>query len=312
MTYNSEAEIVACLGALPAAAGDLTWDVIVVDNASNDATCRLVRTVSPQAQLVLHEDNQGFARAVNHGARLAQGHWLLLLNPDTEAAPDCFSALVEAANRRPEAGLVGGRTVSRGGQGESGSAWQAPNPWSVLCFALGFTALSRVGGLRRCTRLRGWLDPETVSWPGTATRLTVDVVSGCLLLVQRTRWAELGGFDQRFLLYGEDLDLSLRARHAGYRPEVVAGAEVVHLLGRSSLGVGARRKAVLTGRVGYFRKHWSPLAASLAVALTIIGVAGRAATRRGRAAGWGDAWAARAQWRRGYPASASASPESGG
>lgn len=306
VTYNNELDVSRCLAAIPSAVGDhLSWEVLVVDNGSNDATVERVRAALPKANLVEFAENLGFAAAANDAAIRAQGRWLLLLNPDTEPRPGSFAALVARGQCRPRAGLIGGQTTRPDGQIEPSSAWNQPTLWSIACFGFGLTALARSPSLPASWVHR--FDPESVD-PITSTQnQPVDVVTGCVLLVAAKVWHELGGFDARFVLYGEDLDLGLRARRAGYQPEICGRAEVLHLVGRSSPDAGTRRSLVLAGRMTYLAKHWSPAAATCGRWLTWFGVAWRARLGGPRASGWYDAWVDRSQWRAGYPVSASGS-----
>jgi GT2 family glycosyltransferase len=155
------------------------------------------------------------------------------------------------------------------------------------------------------THARGeWLlllNPDTVR--------TVGAISGCLLLVRRALWDRLGGFDERFFMYGEDIDLSMRARALGFAPLVTPAATIVHVVGASAPGSGAKATQVLRARATLMRKHWPRWRAAAGLALLACGVALRAtgatvleATVGRRIGGqWQEAWQRRAEWRAGYP-----------
>ena len=98
--------------------------------------------------------------------------------------------------------------------------------------------------------------------------------SGCLLLTSRAVWNRLGGLDERFFMYGEDLDLSIRAAGLGCRPMITPDAVITHVLGGSSSGV-SRRVLTLRGKVTAIRKHWTPWRAGLGVTLLVVGTAAR-------------------------------------
>ena len=118
---------------------------------------------------------------------------------------------------------------------------------------------------QKCLR---WLDPETIGTPLVPAErkpLRVGAVSGCFLLVAAEVWRELGGFDERYFLYGEDLDLATRATAAGYTPAVDLAVTFRHRVGGSARSTATRRTAVLTGRVTWYLTTWSPAKARFAV-----------------------------------------------
>jgi N-acetylglucosaminyl-diphospho-decaprenol L-rhamnosyltransferase len=300
--YQTRQELARALPSLLASSPGLAMEVVLVDNASGDGTAAWVREAFPTVRLVALEENVGFGRAVNLAADLARGEYLLLLNPDTEVRPGAVEAMVTFARANPQAGLVGGRTLTDDGRTEPSCCWARPTLWSTFCFATGLS-----------TALRGnrIFDPEAMAGWDRDTVREVGVVTGCLLMASSETWRELGGFDPRFFMYGEDTDLSMRAHQAGYRPAITPAAEVVHTLGGSSAVPANRRVMISRGKVTLFRKHWGPLKGNLAVGLLAMGVGLRAALVRvtgrlpGRAGedreGWAGAWRRRAEWLGGYP-----------
>lgn len=300
--YRTRDELRRCLCSLEQACDGVLAEVIVIDNASGDGTASMVRSDFPAARVVELELNVGFGRAVNLGAQLAHGQYLLLLNPDTVAQPRSVAALVDFARQRPRAGLVGGRTLRADGSTEPSSCWGAPSFWSTMCFAL---------GLSTAFEKSPWFNPEAMpGWDRRSVR-EVGVVTGCLLLVERALWTKLGGFDPRFFMYGEDTDLSLRARAAGLHPMITPAAEVIHTIGASSTDSSDRRGMIMQGKVTLLRKHWREPMATLGVAMLLGGVALRAALgwitsvgRRGESPerqSWRGAWRRRSEWVMGYP-----------
>ena len=151
-----------------------------------------------------------------------------MLNPDAVMLPGCLPALLDLARREPEGGLFGGRIYSADGDVDPTSCWGRPTLWSTLCFATGLST-----AFASSTRF----NPEGIgAWPRDVER-PVDIVSGCLLLAERGAWDRLGGFDERFFMYGEDFDLGIRAAQAGYRPMITPEAGITHVGGASSAAV---------------------------------------------------------------------------
>lgn len=302
VSYNTAALTDRCLDSIPAALGDLTAEVIVVDNASVDDSVDRLRRRHPEVTVVANHDNIGFARAVNQAARRARAPWLLLLNPDTVAEAGAVDALVNFARRHPGHGIYGGRTLTPEGTVDPRSCWGSQTLWSLWCFA---TMLDVIG---RHTRT---FDPESLGrWPRDTVR-EVGMVTGCLLLASGDVWRELDGFDERFFMYGEDADLSLRARRAGHRPVVTPDATVVHLGGGSPIRATDKTVLLLTARATIIRNRWSPARSRIGITLLHVGVGVRALVarvapvRRGREV-WIGAWRRRRDWSGGYPATPAA------
>jgi GT2 family glycosyltransferase len=295
VSYNSAADLPACLESVAAAAtATVRPRVIVVDNDSTDGSAELVESAYPSARLVRSGGNLGFARAVNVGAATGDGDFVLLLNPDASLLPGALESLVAFALEHPEHGLYGGRVVQPDGTNDPSSCWGAMTLWSSFCFATGLsTAFPR----------HHLLDPESLGRWARDTVQEVPVITGCLLLARRSTWEALGGMDETYWLYGEDADLSLRARAQGLRPVVVPSAEILHSKGGSSVE-GNKMPLVMAGKATLMRRRWRQPARALGLALLTCGVALRALLGRvgvGGAADWAGVWSRRAVWRRGYP-----------
>jgi N-acetylglucosaminyl-diphospho-decaprenol L-rhamnosyltransferase len=302
VTYHCREAARTCLQSLYEHAGDAAFEAIVVENASGDGTAEMVAEEFPEARLFALAENVGFARAVNLAAEQARGEYLLLLNPDTEVHPGLLDAFLAFARSLPEGAICGGRTLRPDGRLDPGSCWGAPTLWSLFCFA---TALSSVF---RGTRL---FDPESLGgWKRDSVR-DVDIVTGCLLFVPSELWRELGGFDPRFFVYGEDADLALRAAAAGVRRVITPDAVVTHEVGVSSATRPDKLLLLYRGKVTLLTKHWSPVRSRVGVTLFAAGVGLRAlllGRGGGNASGWPALWRARRDWMNGFePAGASVS-----
>jgi hypothetical protein len=149
-------------------------------------------------------------------------------------------------------------------------------------------------------------DPESLGGWKRDTVREVGIVTGCLLLAPRAVWHELGGFDLRFFMYGEDADLSLRARRSGLRPAITPDAVVTHEIGVSSATRPDKLILLYSGKATLLRKHWPFGKREAGLALLWLGVGVRAllaaATRRGaKSEGWPLVWRERRHWLSGYP-----------
>ena len=302
VSYEVRVLLSACLKSLRPQIG-ADREVIVLDNNSDDGSAEMVKEDHPWVRLVPSATNMGFGRGCNVAARSALGRWILLLNPDTEVHPGSMDAMLDMARRHPEGAIFGGRTVDPEGRLDPRSCWGAPSLWSTACFAFG---LARVFPRSRL------FDPEAMGWYGRDTEREVGVVTGCLLLVGRDWWSRLGGFDERYFMYSEDTDLSLRARAEGGRVLVTPHATVSHVVGASSTRAD-KLVLVLTGKVTVARSHFGPVRGRLAVLMLMLGTffRGRAWTvlTTKPSSAWTRAWERRREWIGGYR-STSAEPPS--
>ena len=298
VTFSCREVAAACLRSIYATTSGVDFDVVVLDNASGDGTVELVASEFPQARLIASTENLGFARGVNRAAEEATGEFVLLLNPDTEVHPGAIERIVDFAGAHPEHGLYGGRTLDPDGRVNPGSCWGAPTLWSLFCFA---ALLSTVFKHSRV------FDPESLGRWQRDTIREVDIVTGCLLLAPRALWQELGGFDTRFFMYGEDADLSIRAKALGYRPAITPDAVVTHEIGVSSATREDKLLLLFRGKATLLRKHWRGPRLHAGLFLLKAGVGARALLavlgRRtaGRAGAWPEVWRERRDWLPGYP-----------
>jgi GT2 family glycosyltransferase len=296
VSYNTRERTLDCVRSVLAHPPAPATEIVVVDNDSADGSADALELEFPSVAVLRSGGNLGFARAVNLGARASTAEYLLLLNPDTVVLPGALPALLAFARARPEHGVYGGRTFREDGELDPSSCWGAPSLWSLACFALGLSTAFAGSAV---------FDPESLGrWQRDTVR-EVPIVTGCLLLVRRDDFFRIGGMDERFFLYGEDAEFSLRAARAGMRPVIVPEAAIVHAVGASTGARGRKMTMVLAGKVTLLRSAWSPLRARVGVGMLAAGVllrAGLETLTRRRDRMWTHAWRHRDDWLPGYPA----------
>ena len=296
VSYNTRELTLAALETLVANAGKVTLQVIVIDNASTDGSADAIAAKFPRFRLIRSESNLGFAEGNNIAARDASADHILLLNPDTETRDAAVERLLNFARQHPGAGITGGRTVYPDGSLNRASCLSKMTLWSLFCAAVGLTRLFPHSTL---------FNPEDMpEWDRDSVR-EVDVVVGCFLLLPRRLWLELGGFNPRYFMYGEDSDLCLRAAKLGYTPMITPDAEIMHLIGASSPTRADKLVKVLRGKATLIRDHWRGVPKVLGLALLWLW----GATRRTAALVdpvpkrrelWRSVWSARTVWLAGY------------
>jgi GT2 family glycosyltransferase len=247
VSYNVKDLVLRCLASIRAAGAGERVEAILVDNASTDGTIEAVRAEFPAVVRVVNTVNRGFGAANNQGIARARGCYLLLINPDAELLPGALSRLVTYADAHPDAGIVGPRLRLSTGEVQP-SRRRFPTPLTALV---------------ESTVVQRW-------WPGcpiladyvVADRSPdvaqdVDWLVGACLLVRRAVVEEVGGFDERFFMYSEEIDLCRRARAAGWRVVYLPGAEVLHREGKSSeQNLASRSIRFNESKARYFEKYY--------------------------------------------------------
>jgi N-acetylglucosaminyl-diphospho-decaprenol L-rhamnosyltransferase len=250
VSFNTRAHLLRCLESLPAAA--LPLETVVVDNASADGSADAVAARFPAVRLLRNAENVGFGRASNQGIALARAPYVLLLNSDAEVRPGAVEAMAALLDRRPRVGAVGPRTVGADGtvQVSFGPPLTPLGEWRQRRLVRGVRgrdpgALARAGALAAVEHEPAWL-------------------SASCLMARREALAEVGGFDEAFFLYEEDVDLCRRLAQTGWGLVFTPTAEVVHHLGRSMEQAAERaRLEYHRSHLLYYRKHNGPLATAL-------------------------------------------------
>jgi len=246
VSFNTRELTLAAIASVYAhTAGD--FEVIVVDNASEDGSADAIAETFPGVRLVRSTTNDGFAVANNTAAKLATGDVLVLLNSDAELLDDAATKAAMILEEDAGVGAVGGRTLFGDRSLNHNSCHGAPTPWSVFCLGTGLASLFRRSQL---------FHPEGMGDWARDTRRDVDAVTGCFLVMRRSLWNELGGFDTSFFMYGEDTDLCLRVREKGLRCVVTPEATLIHHGGRSDRVRVDKMVRLFRAKHQLFVKHW--------------------------------------------------------
>lgn len=299
VSYNTRELTLRAIETLLARAGDVAMRVIVWDNCSEDGSADAIAERFPEVELLRSDVNVGFAQANNLVAERAESEWLLLLNPDTETHEGAVETLLRFARQHPEAGIVGGRTVYPDGSLNPSSCLGRMTLWSLFCSASGLTYAFNSTTLFNPEGIGGWRR-DTVR--------QVDIVVGCLMLVRRELWQQLGGFSTRYFMYGEDTDLCLRAAALGARPMITPEAQIMHLAGASSPKRQDKLVRLMRAKATLVRDHWHPALHLPGLALLWLWIATRQVYSVLRTGGtqdrqpgmWQAVWDQRKQWLAGY------------
>jgi GT2 family glycosyltransferase len=297
VSYETRALTLACIRSALSQAPP-GCEIVVIDNASSDGSADAIAAECPGTRLIRSAENLGFAAANNAAVGATTGDYVLLLNPDTVVLPGAFEALRESVRRAPHAGIWGGRTVFANHTLNPASCWRRQTLWSVMCAATGLCSIFPRSRL---------FNPEAYGgWPRDDVR-DVDIVSGCFLVISRSWWDRLGGFDPGFFMYGEDADLCLRAKEQGARPMITPDATIIHYGGQSEPVRADKMVRLLQAKVRLMRVHWDRKSAIAGVCLLaawpltrfiawrVLALCGRR-DASARAESWKSIWCRRRQW----------------
>jgi GT2 family glycosyltransferase len=223
VTLNCWGVLRDCLDSLAKAERGLSYEVIVVDNASTDGTPALLRRHFPWVGVVENGRNVGFTRATNQALRLSLGRYLLWLNPDTLLRPDSLRRLWDFLESHPEAGIVGPKVLNEDGSFQPQCRRGLPTPVASLFYML---RLHRIWP--RTPRFGAYL----LSHLPVDEQAQVAAVSGCCLMARREVWEAIGPLDEDIFGFGEDIEWCVRAHKAGWQVWYVPQSVIVHLKGR--------------------------------------------------------------------------------
>lgn len=258
VNWNAGAQIRTCIDSIAKYGSGLVNKTIVVDNGSVDGSDESVEGL-PNVTLIRTGTNLGFGKACNLGAQQAKSEFILFLNPDAALYVDTLVKVLaymqDAANSK--VGICGVQLLDEAGH-VSRSCSRFPSVFGFSVHAAGLVHFAP------------FLGHSMAEWDHESTRI-VDHVIGAFFMVRKKVFNQLGGFDEQFFVYLEDLDFSLRARHAGWRSVYIAESQAFHAGGGTSNQVKARRLFYsLRSRVLYAFKHFSLPGALLVLIATLL------------------------------------------
>jgi len=261
VSWNARKFLQGCLESLRRVSRERLAEIIVVDNASTDDSPELVSECFPEVTLIRAKENLGFARANNLGIKHATGAYLALINSDVIVHADCLERLSDFLDNHPTIGLVGPRVV--GGDGHLQiTCRRLPTIWNYFCCVLGLDRL-----FARCPLFSGF---EMRHW-NYDLQGDVQVLSGCFWLARAAAVRKVGGLDEQFFFYAEDMDWCKRFLDAGWRVCYFPEAKATHFGGGSSSNAPLRYSIeMLRANLKYWQKHHGRLGQSAYFALALL------------------------------------------
>ena len=256
VTFNSGRVIEPCLRALRNAlrSTHITYELRIVDNASQDDTVDQIQRLWPGASIIVNPENYGYARAINQAAASSQAEWLLFLNPDTLVSTDIF-VMLQHIHALGDVSIFSPLLVDSQRK-PIRTAYKWPTLTKELVRLFGLAGILR----RALPSIQNALPSRArFTFPKPIGKgLMVDYVAGACLFIRRSTWTTVGPFDEHFFLYHEEMEWCWRARQKGVQVFVIPAIRAVHLVKQSSRG---RPSEVLVwkyqGLLYFYKKHHS-------------------------------------------------------
>ncbi|MDK9701389.1 MAG: glycosyltransferase, partial [bacterium] len=264
VNYNVRYLLEQCLHSLRHGQHALSQEIFVVDNASTDGSIPFLRERFPEVNFIELSENIGFGKANNLALQQCTGKYILILNPDTIVGEDTLQVLIAFLKTHPKAGIVTPKLIRKDGALDYACRRSLPTPW---------VAFSRLTGLSMLFPKSRLFSQYNLTYLNDDEPAQIGAGTGAFLLMPQEIYQKVGGFDEQFFMYGEDLDLCARVQDAGYeihyRPETTA----VHYRGESTRRSNIDRNQAFYGAMLlYAEKHYKGWARGYGIALLKIGI----------------------------------------
>jgi GT2 family glycosyltransferase len=261
VNWNTREILSDCLKSIYEQTSGIEYEVIVIDNASDDSSGEMVKEMFPNVNLIENLENRGFAAANNQGIAVAKGRYVLLLNSDTIIMENAVAKVIEFADSRTDCGVTGCRVLNPDKTLQQ-TCFMFP---SVLNMFLSSTYLYKIFPKSK------FFGRERMTWWDRNDTRQVDVVTGCFLLVRREVIEQTGTLDEQFFVYGEETDFCFRAKKAGWKILFTPVAQIIHIGGASSRQTTPEMTLQLRGSLLLFmKKHRNRMIYSVACFLVAM------------------------------------------
>ena len=239
LSYNVRHYLELCLQSVQAATKDITSEIIVIDNNSSDDSCSVIKLNYPEIILIQNKENVGFSKANNQAVKIASGEYICILNPDTVVSENTFNKILNFSDSKNDIGIVGCRFVDGSGAFLAESKRKVPTIRAAIQKLLGF----------------GYNYYETEISENQIAK--VSVLTGAFMLMKNNFFRELGGFDENFFMYGEDIDLSFRALKMNKINYYYGEETIIHFKGESTRKNKIYYKNFFTAMQVFYNKHYN-------------------------------------------------------
>ncbi len=225
VSYNVKDYISQCIRSIyKSSLNQNEYEVIVIDNDSHDGTSDTIKQNFDKVILHQNNINEGFSKAVNKGITLSQGEYICILNPDVIIQETTLSNLLNFQSLNPNLGAIGPKILNSDGTIQHSCKRSFPTP---------LNSLFRLTGLDRIFPKSKFFGQYNLTYLDIDKEHEVDVISGACMMVPKKIFQKIGNFDERFFMFGEDIDICHRIKAAGYKICYVPTSEIIHYKGES-------------------------------------------------------------------------------
>lgn len=225
VSYNVRDYLRQALQSVIVAAGEISHEIIVVDNQSSDGSVDMTKKEFTSVRVIASDTNEGFSAACNRGISASSGEFILILNPDTFVQPDALAKAVFFMKSHPDAGAAGARMTDGKGRFLPESKRGFPSP---------LASLFRFTGMGRLFPRSGFFNSYYLGAIPAEETCRADILTGAFMMIRRKALDKTGLFDTRYFMYGEDIDMSWRLRKASFYNYYLPDVQIIHYKGRST------------------------------------------------------------------------------
>ena len=238
LNYNVRYFLEQCIRSVQIATKSLDAEIIVIDNDSKDGSCEMVKALFPSVTLIENNENVGFSKANNQAVAVAKGEYLCILNPDTAVAEDTFQQAMQYSESIKNIGALGVYLMDGTGNFLPESKRNLPTPKVSLMKLAGFPQ-------------------KYYSKMVETSNGEVEVLVGAFMLLKRAVYNEVGGFDEDYFMYGEDIDFSYKITQAGYKNHYLGSTTILHYKGESTQKDEVYFERFYGAMQIFYRKHFN-------------------------------------------------------
>ena len=246
LNYNVRYFLEQCVFSVQKALEGIDGEIIVIDNASSDDSCEMMKTKFPHIKLIENEANLGFPKGNNIGVAQAKGEYICILNPDTVVAEDTFTSILNSQlpTSNSQLGIIGCKLIDGAGNFLPESKRGVPTPW---------VAFTKIFGLYKISNYFGKYYAQHLSENESGK---VDILVGAFMVMKRELYLEVGGFDENCFMYSDDIDLSYLVLKTGKSNYYFHETSVIHYKGESTVRDGTYMKRFREAMQFFYKKHF--------------------------------------------------------
>jgi len=225
VNFNVKEFLQNLLNSIDKASSNISKEIIVIDNASDDGSVEVIKEKFPSVKLLENKINVGFGRANNQGLAIAKGKYILFINPDSIVSEDTLEKMISFFESHSDCGLAGCKILNSDGTLQLACRRSFPGPW---------TSFTKVTGLSNLFPRSKIFARYNLTYLDENKTYEVDAVSGSFMMIRKEVYEKTSGFDEQFFMYGEDLDLCYRVQKNNYKVFYVHDTQIIHYKGEST------------------------------------------------------------------------------